>query len=136
MGSVRANIRVSSSDVLATAVDITSSISLTADSGNINRVKVLATAKTDASVQTIHKANEKLNRAYLYVKNLGTETEKYAYVFADTAADDPVLAKLAGGEFCFVPVDPAVALKVYATDADQLVEYAVFGLDSSAVRYS
>jgi hypothetical protein len=135
MGSVRANIRISSSDVLATNVDIASATTINADSGNINRLKVLATAKSDATVQTIHKANEKLNRAYLYVKNLGRETEKYAYVFADTT-DDPVIAKLAGGEFCFVPVDPAVNLKIYATDVDQLVEYAVFGLDSSAVRYS
>ena len=136
MGTVRANIRISSSDVLATTVDISSATTITADSGNINRLKVLATAKGDASVQTIHKANEKLNRAYLYVKNLGTETEKYAYVFADTSSDDPVVAKLGGGEFCFVPVDPAVNLKIYATDVDQIVEYAVFGLDSSAVRYS
>jgi len=136
MGSVRANIRISSSDVLATNVDISSATTITADSGNINRLKVLATAKGDASVQTIHKANEKLNRAYLYVKNLGTETEKYAYVFADTSSDDPIVAKLGGGEFCFVPVDPAVNLKIYATDVDQIVEYAVFGLDSSAVRYS
>ena len=136
MGSVRVNIRISSSDVLATTVDISSATTITADSGNINRLKVLATAKGDGSVQTIHKANEKLNRAYLYVKNLGTETEKYAYVFADTSSDDPVVAKLGGGEFCFVPVDPAVNLKIYATDVDQIVEYAVFGLDSSAVRYS
>lgn len=136
MGSVRVNIRLSSTDVLATSVDINSSTTVTADSGNINRLKVLATAKGDASVQTIHKANEKLNRAYLYVKNLGTETEKYAYVFADTASDDPIIAKLGGGEFCFVPVDPAVNLKIYATDVDQIVEYSVFGLDSSAVRYS
>lgn len=136
MGSVRVNIRLSSTDVLATSVDINSSTTVNADSGNINRLKVLATAKGDASVQTIHKANEKLNRAYLYVKNLGAETEKYAYVFADTSSDDPIIAKLGGGEFCFVPVDPAVNLKIYATDVDQVVEYSVFGLDSSAVRYS
>ena len=136
MGTIRANIILSSADVLSTSVDINSALTVSADSGNINRLKVLATAKTDASVQTIHKANEKLNRAYLYVKNLGGETEKYAYIFADTASDDPVVAKLGGGEFCFMPVDPAVNLKVYATDVDQIVEYAVFGLDSSAVRYS
>ena len=135
MGAVRATIRVSTSDVLATAVDISSNVTLSADSGNVQRVKVVATA-AGATAQTVHKANEKLNRAYLYVKNLGSEAEKYAYVYADTAADDPVLAKLAGGEFCFMPVDPAVNLKVYGTDVDQLLEYAVFGLDSSAVRYS
>jgi hypothetical protein len=135
MGSVRANIRVSSSDVLATAVDISSAITLNADSGNINRVKIVATS-AGGTAQIIHKANEKLNRAYIYVRNLGTETEKYAYVYAETTNDDPVLAKLGGGEFCFMPVDPSVQLQVYGTDVDQIVEYAVFGLDSSAVRYA
>jgi hypothetical protein len=135
MGTVRANIRVSSSDVLATTVDIATDVSLTADSGAINRAKVVATA-AGATAQVVHKANEKLNRAYIYVRNLSSETEKYVYLYADTAADDPVLSKLGGGEFCFMPVDPAVNLKVYGTDVDQLVEYAVFGLDSSAVRYS
>jgi hypothetical protein len=120
---------------MSTLVDITSAVSISADSGSINRLKVVSTAN-DVTSQVIHKANEKLNRAYIYVKNLATETEKYVYVFADTAADDPVLAKLGGGEFCFMPVDPAVNLKVYGTDVDQIVEYAVFGLDSSAVRYS
>lgn len=135
MGTVRANIRVSSSDVLATAVDISSSVSLSADSGNVQRVKIIATS-AGGTAQIIHKANEKLNRAYLYVKNLGGETEKYAYVYAETTNDDPVLAKLGGGEFCFMPVDPSVQLQVYGTDVDQIVEYAVFGLDSSAVRYA
>jgi len=135
MGTVRASIRVSSTDVMPTSVDITSAVSILADSGAINRLKVVATAN-DVTSQVIHKANEKLNRAYIYVKNLSGETEKYVYVFADTAADDPVLAKLGGGEFCFMPVDPTANLKIYGTDVDQLVEYAVFGLDSSAVRYS
>lgn len=135
MGTVRASIRVSSTDVMPTSVDITSAVSILADSGAINRLKVVATAN-DATSQVIHKANEKLNRAYIYVKNLSGETEKYVYVFAETAADDPVLSKLGGGEFCFMPVDPTANLKIYGTDVDQLVEYAVFGLDSSAVRYS
>tara|TARA_R100001463_G_scaffold96826_3_gene151288 strand:+ start:7618 stop:8025 length:408 start_codon:yes stop_codon:yes gene_type:complete len=135
MGTVRSNIRIQTVDVLASNIDISAAVTLIADSGNVQRVKVLGTA-AGASAQSIHKANEKLNRAYLYVRNLGTEVEKYAYVYADTSADDPVLAKLGGGEFCFMPVDPAVNLKLYGTDVDQIVEFAVFGLDSSAVKYS
>ncbi|MCW3977593.1 MAG: hypothetical protein NWE77_06640 [Candidatus Bathyarchaeota archaeon] len=135
MGSVRSTIKISTVDVLASNIDISAGVTLVADSGNVQRLKVLGTS-AGASAQTLHKANEKLNRAYLYVKNLGKETEKYAYVYADTATDDPVLAKLAGGEFCFMPVDPAVTLKIYGTDVDQIVEFAVFGLDSSAVTYS
>tara|TARA_R100000353_G_scaffold112719_3_gene80734 strand:+ start:3032 stop:3439 length:408 start_codon:yes stop_codon:yes gene_type:complete len=135
MGTVRSNIRIQSVDVLASSIDISAAVTLIADSGNVQRLKVLGVA-AGSDAQIIHKANEKLNRAYLYVRNLGTETEKYAYVYAETSNDDPVLAKLAGGEFCFMPVDPSVELKVYGTDVDQIVEFAVFGLDSSAVKYS
>ena len=135
MGTVRSNIRIQSVDVLASSIDISAAVTLIADSGNVQRLKVLGVA-AGSDAQIIHKANEKLNRAYLYVRNLGTETEKYAYVYAETSNDDPVLAKLGGGEFCFMPVDPSVELKVYGTDVDQIVEFAVFGLDSSAVKYS
>lgn len=135
MGTVRANIRITTPDVLATTVDISANVSLPSDSGHVQRVKVLGTA-AGANAQTIHKANEKLDRAYLYVRNLAKDKEIYAYVYADTTTDDPVLAKLGGGEFCFMPVEPATSLKVYGTDVDQLIEYAVFGLDSSAVTYS
>ena len=44
--------------------------------------------------------------------------------------------KIAGGEFAFFPAKSDVSLKAYGTAVDQIIEYGVFGLDSSAVRLS
>ena len=49
--------------------------------------------------------------------------------------DDTEIAKLGGGEFCFIPVDPSADLFAYGTRVDQLIEFGSFGLDSSAVRF-
>lgn len=135
MGTLRATLRLSSSDVLSTTLDLNVSVNVEADSGSIQRAKVLGVAAgSDAHV--IHKANEKLNSSYLYIKNLDTVRENYLYVYEEGATDDPVIVKLAGGEFAFVPVDPTADLKAYGTKVDQIMEFGSFGLDSSAVRYS
>ena len=69
MGSVRATLRLVSSDVLTTSVDISTAASITADGGSIGRAKVLKTAvHNDALV--VYKAADKLVNANLYVKNL------------------------------------------------------------------
>ena len=134
MGSVRASLRLSSSDVLTTAVDITTAASIVADGGSIGRAKVLKTAvHNDALV--VYKADDKLVNANLYVKNLEVEKENYVYIYNDTDSD-ALVAKIPGGEFSFIPVAVDKTYKVYATRVDSLVEFAVFGLDSSAVTLS
>ena len=83
----------------------------------------------------VYKADDKLTSAYLYVRNLDPEKEKYIYIYNDTDSD-ALVAKIAGGEFCFVPVAVNKTYKAYATRVDTLLEYAAFGLDSSAVTLS
>lgn len=132
MGTVRATLRLSSSDVLSTNLDFTCVTDILADSGTLQRVKVLATA-AGTTAQQVHKPNEKADRSYLYVKNLDAVTENYVFIYED--ATDTNIAKLAGGEFAFIPVDPGQDLLIFGTRVDQLVEFGSFGLDSSAVRY-
>ena len=135
MGTIRATLRLSSSDVLSTTLDLPCAVDLSADSGSIQRVKVLAVS-AGVTAQVIHKANEKLNSSYLYVKNLDTVKENYLYVYEEGPSDDPVILKIGAGEFAFLPVAPTADLKAYGTKVDQLMEFGSFGLDSSAVRYS
>ena len=45
-------------------------------------------------------------------------------------------AMLPDHEFAFIPAQQDQTFKAYGTDVDQIVEYAVFGLDSSAVTLS
>jgi len=132
MGTVRATISLSSTTVMPTPVNIGANMTVSADSGTVQRVKILGTA-SDSNPVMIYKANDKWSNAYLYIKNLASEKEKYISIFADSASDDPTVVKLGGGEFAFIPVNSAQTLKAFGTDVDQMVEFAVFGLDSSAV---
>tara|TARA_R100000149_G_C5784894_1_gene79103 strand:- start:126 stop:530 length:405 start_codon:yes stop_codon:yes gene_type:complete len=134
MANLRAGFTLSSETVLSSPLSISVGATLLADAGNLSRAKVLKTAvHNDALV--VYKANDKLTLAYLYVKNMAEEKEKYIYIYNDTDSDAAV-AKIAGQEFCFIPVAVDKTFKVYATQADTLVEYAAFGLDSSAVTLS
>ena len=100
------------------------------DSGSVIRAKVATTAA--AGAMTVHKADEKLVHSYLYIRNLDPVKENFLYVFADTTTDDPVVMKIGGGEFAFVPVQEDQLFKAYGTKTEQLLEYGVFGLDNAS----
>ena len=109
MGNVTTTLRISSADVLSTSVDISVLANLNADSGTLSRAKVVKTA-VDANA---------------------LEKESYVYIYNDTDSDG-LVAKVGGGEFCFIPVAVDKGYRVYGTRVDSMVEFAVFGLDSSA----
>lgn len=134
MGTLRATLALASGDVLTTPVALNVVQAAGADSGYIMRAKVLKTAVHDDAL-VVYKENDKLTSAYIYVKNMDPEREKYVYLYNDANSND-VFAKLAGGEFCFVPVAPDQTIKAYATRVDTIIELGVFGLDSSAVTLS
>ena len=135
MATIKAVLSLTSNGVLSSPLNVSVTSDVLADSGSLIRGKVLGTAAgSDATV--IYKASDKLQAAYVYIRNLEKEKENYIYVYADTAADDPVVLKVASAEFAFFPAQNDVNLKAYGTRVDQVVEYGVFGLDSSAVRLS
>lgn len=133
MGTVRATLSLSTTTVMTSPINIGVNMTINADSGNVQRVKILGTAAGSDAI-TVYKASDKLENAYLYIKNLSKDKEKYVHMYAETATDDPVVMKIGGGEFAFIPVKNDQTMKAYGTDVDQMVEYAVFGLDSSAVK--
>lgn len=133
MASVSVTLQVSSSDVLTAPFSISVNRSVSADSGAIIRAKLKSTS-AEASALTIYKADDKLTSAYVYVKNMSDEQEKYVYVYNDTDSDG-LVAKVGGGEFAFIPVAVNKTFKAYYsggnTGLQPMVEYAVFGLDNS-----
>lgn len=133
MGTLKASLTLSTSDVLSSDVQLTCSSSVNADSGSMMRVKLLGTAAGSDAI-TVYKASDKVDNAYVYIKNMDAERENYIYVYADTTTDDPVIMKIAGGEFAYFPAKSDQVLKAYATKVDTIVEYGVFGLDSSSVK--
>jgi predicted ThiF/HesA family dinucleotide-utilizing enzyme len=132
MGTLRAVLTLASSNILSTALNINVQSTVDADSGNVIRGKILGTAAGSSAV-TIYKASDKVGNAYVFIKNMDPERENYIYVYADTSSDDPVIMKIAGGEFAFFPAKSDQVLKAYGTKIDTVVEYGVFGQDSSAV---
>lgn len=130
MATLRVTVTLSSASVLASPVDISDGFSATADSGILSRAKVVKTS-VDANALEVYTANDKTESAYVFLKNLETEKEKYIYIYNDTDSDG-LVAKVGGGEFCFIPVAVDKSYRVYATKVDSMVEFGVFGLDSSA----
>ena len=133
MASVNVTLRISSNDVLTAPFTIGVEKSVAADSGSIIRAKLKSTT-AEAAALTVYKADDKLTSAYLYVKNMSGEQEKYVYVYNDTDNDD-LVAKIGGGEFAFIPVAVNKTFKAYYSggnaNLEPIVEYAVFGLDNS-----
>ena len=132
MGILNANISLNSPDVLSSTLSVGVGISTEADSGHLTRAKVAATS-AGSSALTVYKASDKLDTAYVYIKNMDSIKENYIYVYVDSAT---VVLKLGGNEFAFMPIKNDITLKAYGTQLDQIIEYGVFGLDSSSVTLS
>ena len=132
MATVRASLTLVSSNVLSSPLNISVNSSLAVDSGSLLRAKVKGTA-ADSDDLAIYIANQCSNRAYLYIKNLATDLEDYIYVHNDT--DTGLVAKIGGGEFAFLPINPDKKHEVYATKVNTLIEYGVFGDDNSDNPY-
>ena len=132
MATIKATLSLSSTDVLTSALSLSVTVNLLADSGGLVRAKVKGTA-ADTDDLVIYKANDKLERAYVYIKNLETEKENYIYLRNETESNSALAAKIAGGEFAFIPVAVDKTYECIATKVDTLIEYGVFGLDNSAV---
>ena len=130
MGSVTTTLRITSADVLSTAINLTATSLLNADSGTLSKAKVLKTA-VDANALEVYTLNDKSESAYLYLRNMEADKENYVTIYNDTD-DDGHVAKVGGREFCFIPVDVTKSYRVFGTRVDSMVEFAIFGLDSSA----
>ena len=132
MATVKATLTLNSASVLTSALALTVNANLSVDSGSLIRAKVKGTAADDNDL-AIYVANQCSDRAYLYIKNLETELENYIYIHNDT--DSGLVAKIGGGEFAFILINPDKKHEVYATRVDSMVEYGIFGNDNSANPY-
>ena len=100
--------------------------------GQLARAKVKGTA-ADTDDLVVYKANDKLENAYVYVRNLDERKENYIYVRNETESNTAAVAKIGGGEFAFIPVAVDQTYECIATKVNTLIEYGVFGLDNPSV---
>ena len=129
MAKVKAQFSFSSQNALSYPFSLTASFEGEADSGHTIRSKVLGVAQGSDAV-TVSKANDKVDVAYVYVRNLNTEKENFIHLYVGTTN----IAKIAGGEFVFIPAADDIDFKVYGTKVGQLIEYAVFGMDDTQAK--
>jgi hypothetical protein len=129
MATLNAKVTLSSSDVASSSINIGVNKSLTINAGGINTIKVVATG-TGGTASTIYTADDFAAPAYLYLKNRDTTATDYIYVYDATTAGDPVVLKLAGGDWAFLPLNADKTLKAYATTTGTMLEYGVFGTDA------
>ena len=129
MATLQANISLSSNNIITSStLAIAVSKALTLDHGGVQRKKVVATS-AGATATTIYTADDFAAIAYVYIKNLDTTATNYIYVYDNTTAGDPVILKLAGGDWAWLPTNADKTLKAYATTDPTQIEFGVFGSD-------
>ena len=79
---------------------------------------------------TLHTAADFTAPAYIYIKNTDTTLSDHVIVYDATTSGNPILLKLQGGEFAFMPFNNSVNLKAYAVTSGTIVEFMVFGTEA------
>ena len=131
MATTTATLILSSTDLLTDALSLNTSAVLYNGpdfSTGLSRMKVTATA-AGSSATTIYTADDFAAIAYLYVKNTDATATDYIYIYDDTTSGDPVILKLAGGDWAYMPLIADKTLRAYATTNPTTIEFMVIGTD-------
>ena len=129
MATVTTKLTITSSDLTSQTLSLAINKAITAShTTGVARTKVGQTA-VHASAALLYTADDYAATAYIYIKNIDTTATNYVYVYNDTTTGDPVMLKLAGGEFAFLPTNADKTLRAYGTNATSIVEWMVFGVD-------
>jgi hypothetical protein len=131
MATVTAGITLSSSegDLTSNVLALSDSTSVTAgETTGLARTKVTATS-AGSTATTLYTADDYAAICYVYIKNMDTTSTDYLYIYDDTTTGDPVILKLAGGDWAFMPTNADKTLRAYATTNPTTVEFIVFGTD-------
>jgi hypothetical protein len=132
MATVTPKLTISSTDLLSQNLNLSLSTSITATATTgLARKAITSTAKGTASGQvTLHTAADFTAPAYLYVKNTDSTASDHVLVYDGTTSGNPILLKLQGGEFAFMPLNNSIDLKAYAVTSCTVVEFMVFGTEA------
>ena len=69
----------------------------------------------------------------MFLHNTDSTATNYIYVYIDTASDDPIVVKLGGGNFAFIPLNgnesQTADIKAYSTAGTEVLEFMVFGTE-------
>jgi hypothetical protein len=134
MATVTAAVTLTSAagDLTTDALSLSDSTSMTLTNmgtTGLARAKVSATA-VHATATVLYTADDYAAGPHLYIKNTATSTSEYIWVYDDTTSGDPVVLKMAGGDWAFMPIKGDKTLKAYAPSGNNpYVEFIVYGTD-------
>jgi hypothetical protein len=132
MATVSAQITLSSAagDLITDALSLVDSNAITAsETTGLAKKKVTATA-VHATATVLYTADDFAAPAYIYIKNTHGTTSEYIWVYDDTTSGDPVILKMAGGDWAFMPLKGDRTIKAYAPSGNNpQIEFMVFGTD-------
>ena len=131
MATLTAQLNLDSKDLLTDRLSLITSASISmANTTGLARRPITSTAKGTASGQvTVYTADDFAAIAYVYIKTTDTTATDYIYIYDDTSTGDPIILKLAGGDWAFLPTVADKTLKAYAATSGTVIEYVVFGTD-------
>ena len=134
MATVTAGITLTSAvgDLTTNALSLSDSTSTTITNmgtTGLARAKVSATAGP-ATATILYTADDYAAGAHLYIKNTHGTASEYIWVYDDTTSGDPVILKMAGGDWAFMPLKGDKTIKCYAPSGNNpYVEFIVYGTD-------
>ena len=130
MATVTAAISLTSTDLLSDNLAVSVNTSITAaNTTGLARRPVGATS-VGGSATVLFEASDFSAPAYLYVKNTDSTATDYIFVYDGTTSGNPVILKLAGGDWAFLPLNAGISLKAYAQTGGTLLEFMVIGTDA------
>ena len=127
MATLNAKVTLSSSDLGTSNLSLAVTKPITITGGGVKTVKITGTNSGTANL--IYTADDFAAPMYLYLKNLDTTASDFLWVIDDTSTGDPIIAKLAGGDWAFLPNNADKTYKVYATTTGTMLEFGIFGTD-------
>jgi hypothetical protein len=123
MGTVKATITLTSSDITSDALNLTHNQTMTLTQGGIIRYAVTGTSTSAPT--TLYTAGDQVAPVYLYVKNTDATATDYVYIFLDST-DKKSILKLGGGEAGWITCDASSTYQCWVTTAETIIEYGVF----------
>jgi len=121
-------LNVASGTLTSDSINISVTKNLTVTGYKAGVISVTETSKAGTN-EIVYEANDFTAPAYLYLKNTDSTATDFIYIYDDTSTGDPGVLKLAGGDFAFLPLIADNTLRAYATTANTVLEYALFGTD-------
>ena len=132
MATTTAAITLTSNDLLTDSLSLNTTQTLYNDPAyttGLQRLKVQATA-VHSTATVLYTADDFAAGAYLYIKNTHATSTEYLWVYDDTTSGDPVILKMAGGDWAFMPLKGDRTIKCYAPSGNNpTVEFMVIGTD-------